>query len=270
MSTPHELSDNMSRLEKLLADRAIFGLDTAEAEELARLLESSPGAADEYDLLAANVWLAQSRFQEAPPIALCERLVDSAPGARRVQVDSQAVQPPGWRALVFAIAASLLIGLYLGSPQIEWPVNPTTARSALIASDVGAITVAWSATEDPAAEGVSGEDRAVSDWGDVVWSDVTQTGYMRFRGLAVNNPRQEQYQLWIFDAERDDKHPVDGGVFNITDAGEGKDQVVPIEPKLSISKAVMFAITVEKPGGVVVSDRSRLPLLAQLKPAPQG
>ena len=39
---------------------------------------------------------------------------------------------------------------------------------------------------------------------------------------------------------------------------------MPIEAKLPVSNAVMFAITVERPGGVVVSDRSRLPLLAKV------
>jgi hypothetical protein len=33
---------------------------------------------------------------------------------------------------------------------------------------------------------------------------------------------------------------------------------------LPIAKPTLFAITVERPGGVVVSDRSRLPLLASV------
>jgi hypothetical protein len=39
---------------------------------------------------------------------------------------------------------------------------------------------------------------------------------------------------------------------------------VPIDPRLPIGKPTLFAITVEKPGGVVVSKRERLPLLAQV------
>ena len=38
--------------------------------------------------------------------------------------------------------------------------------------------------------------------------------------------------------------------------------VVPIHPALKVREPYLFAVTVEKPGGVMVSDRSRLPLLA--------
>ena len=95
--------------------------------------------------------------------------------------------------------------------------------------------------------------------GEVVWSDELQQGYMVFQGLAQNDPSQSQYQLWIFDTDPGQKHPVDGGVFDI--AANGK-VIIPIDARIPIAKAVMFAITEEKPGGVVVSDRKRLPLLA--------
>ena len=86
---------------------------------------------------------------------------------------------------------------------------------------------------------------------------------MVFSGLPVNNPNVEQYQLWIFDTDKGQDHPVDGGVFDI--AGT-KQVVVPIDARIPVNKAVQFAITVEKPGGVVVSDKSRLPLLAEVVP----
>ena len=86
---------------------------------------------------------------------------------------------------------------------------------------------------------------------------------MRFRGLAANDPAVAQYQLWIFDAERDEAYPVDGGVFDVPPEANG-DVVVRIDPRLVVSRAVAFAVTVEQPGGVVVSSRSRLPLLAAL------
>jgi hypothetical protein len=69
--------------------------------------------------------------------------------------------------------------------------------------------------------------------------------------------------LWIFDADRDPAHPVDGGVFDVP-AGADGDVVVRIDPRLPIGRATAFAITVERPGGVVVSSRKRLPLLAAL------
>ena len=45
---------------------------------------------------------------------------------------------------------------------------------------------------------------------------------MRFRGLAANNPTQIQYQLWMFDAERDERYPVDGGVFDVPAGGDAR------------------------------------------------
>jgi hypothetical protein len=116
----------------------------------------------------------------------------------------------------------------------------------------GASVISWSSTEDPAASQASG---------DLVWDDRQQEGYMRFKGLAPNDPDVYQYQLWIFDATRDERHPVDGGVFDVP---SGSDEViVPIRAKLPVGEPVLFAITVEKPGGVVVSDRERIALVAK-------
>jgi anti-sigma-K factor RskA len=100
----------------------------------------------------------------------------------------------------------------------------------------------------------------------VIWSDKLQRGVMEFSGLEANDPKQNQYQLWIFDADRPEATPVDGGVFDIP-AGK-KEVLIPIDARLPITKATLFAITVEKPGGVVVSDRKRLPLLAPV-PKPE-
>ena len=53
---------------------------------------------------------------------------------------------------------------------------------------------------------------------------------------------------------------MDGGVFDIP---AGVDEViVAIDPKINVKEAFQFAITVEAPGGVVVSKRERIPLLA--------
>ena len=72
---------------------------------------------------------------------------------------------------------------------------------------------------------------------------------MRLVGMPVNDPKVRQYQLWIVDPDRDAR-PVDGGVFDVTDAGE---VIIPIDAKLAVSDPAAFAITVEKPGGVVKS-----------------
>ena len=81
---------------------------------------------------------------------------------------------------------------------------------------------------------------------------------MRFVGMPVNDATAEQYQLWIIDPDRDEE-PIDGGVFDIESSGE---VVVPINAKLAVLNPAAFAITIEKPGGVVVSTQERLPLIA--------
>jgi anti-sigma-K factor RskA len=57
--------------------------------------------------------------------------------------------------------------------------------------------------------------------------------------------------LWIFDGTRDKRYPVDGGVFDVP--ANSAEVVIPIRATLPIRKAAAFAVTVEKPGGVVVS-----------------
>jgi hypothetical protein len=96
--------------------------------------------------------------------------------------------------------------------------------------------------------------------GDVVWDANSQTGYMRFHGLRRNDPNVEQYQLWIFDARRDERFPVDGGVFNVSNASG--DEVIRFGARLNVEVPLMFVVTVERRGGVVVSDRSRVAAVA--------
>ena len=128
--------------------------------------------------------------------------------------------------------------------------DPLNQRTALIAA--GAQVQAWAATEDPT---------ALNAAGDVVWDAARQEGYMRFSLLAANNPSDFQYQLWIFDAERDERYPVDGGVFDIPPGAS--EVIVPIRASVPVDNAVLFAVTVEAPGGVVVSDRERIGLVAE-------
>ena len=128
--------------------------------------------------------------------------------------------------------------------------SPTSDRAALLASATDIAKITWTITQDPTSRGATG---------DVVWSPSAQRGYMRFVGLAPNDPAQFQYQLWIFDKTRDQAFPVDGGVFDVGSNGE---VIVAINPKLHVNDLGMFAVTVEKPGGVVVSKRERIVVTA--------
>jgi hypothetical protein len=141
----------------------------------------------------------------------------------------------------------------------EIPAPPPKAKTAaeerteLLASAKDLTTLEWTATKDPNATGAKG---------DVVWSKTAQKGFMRFTGLATNDPTQLQYQLWIFDKNRPQETPVDGGVFDISATGE---VIIPITAKLSVDEPVLFAVTIEKPGGVVVSKRERIVVTAAPK-----
>lgn len=114
-------------------------------------------------------------------------------------------------------------------------------------------TLPWVATKDAAASAAQG---------DVVWDARSGRGVMRFHGLQPSDGSWT-YQLWIFDAERDERHPVDGGTFDIGPSGE---VLVAIDARVPVHRATLFAITVEPPGGVVVSKRERIVLTAAVPP----
>jgi anti-sigma-K factor RskA len=129
------------------------------------------------------------------------------------------------------------------------PAAPPTAaeeRAALLAK-ADSLKIPFGATKDPAAAGVSG---------DVVWDPATQRGFLHFVGLAPNDPAVHQYQLWIFDGRRDQRYPVDGGVFDVP--SNASEVVIPIHAALPVLSAKAFAVTVEKPGGAVVSGREHV------------
>jgi anti-sigma-K factor RskA len=96
--------------------------------------------------------------------------------------------------------------------------------------------------------------------GNVVWSDELQEGYMTLTNLPANDPASKQYQLWIVDPDRDEK-PVDGGVFDIP--AHATTAVIPIRNPLAVTDPKAFVITLEQPGGVVVSKQEIVVALAK-------
>jgi anti-sigma-K factor RskA len=154
--------------------------------------------------------------------------------------------------LVAAVGALVWARDHAATKQVA-TLTPADARADLLAHASDVTTIEWTATADPTAQGAKG---------DIVWSQSAQKGFMRFAGLAVNDAKQFQYQLWIFDKSRDDAFPVDGGVFDVSSTGE---VIIPISAKLAVGDATLFAVTVEKPGGVVVSKRERIVVTAARK-----
>jgi hypothetical protein len=291
--------DTKQRLIELLAERAVLGLDPEQSQELEALLDAHPEwDNDSFDLAAAAVDEALATPAQPLPTHLRDRLLVTAGqftanssasktdseahaaieaqrqsgsasdreavvvslDAERERRDRSAADAsrsgsaPGWAGWVAAAAALILAALaWWPSAPVPGAAPDSVALRAQLLSDAGdAQQLPWQTTPDPAAVGASG---------DVVWSGVRQEGYMRIRGLTANDPALDQYQLWIFDAQRDERFPVDGGVFDVP-AGS-QEVVVPIRAKLPVDDPILFAVTVERPGGVVVSDRERIVLLAQ-------
>ncbi len=267
------------QIQELLAGSILGDLSDAEREQLEAIdIQQYSDFLWELHQTAASVDLACIREEPQPlPADLRERIKLAAPehigsqvGDTRPEVESSSEgsavvrakgnsspsKPSGWNvreAIAWAAcAAAVLLCVNLAWKTSPLPKSPAEARSALLQSSESVLTVAWSAGPSEAPEAFGG---------DVVWDNVLQEGYMRLIGLPVNDPAVEQYQLWIIDPGRDDE-PIDGGVFDISDEGEA---IVPIDAKLPVVSPAAFAITIEKPGGVVVSTQERLPLLAAVK-----
>ncbi len=250
----------MERQQDLFVSDLLFGLT---AEERAEFEAIDPEVQKNYlQVLADAISLLDQSYAEASSVQLPpwlrEKIRADAPRELPPPVEvapSATSRARSTAYLPWAIAAVCLL-LAMGTFVAYGPYRRSSLtddavqmREQLLASAKDAIRTEWTAGPTPIAEAS----------GDVAWSTTAQLGYMRFQGLKPNDPRVEQYQLWIFDRNQPEKTPVDGGVFDVTSNDE---VVVPIHPTLKVREPYLFAVTVEKPGGVMVSDRSRLPLLA--------
>lgn len=165
---------------------------------------------------------------------------------------------PFWRLRAAWLLAGTAVVLWVLVPspfarrRTEEPGAAAESVVREVMADPAALHVQWAVSTDPAATTASGE---------VVWDAAHQRGVLRIRDLVPNDPRRAQYQLWIIDADRDARFPVDGGVF---DVGSGDEVLVPVHARLAVGHPTLFAVTLERPGGVVVSARDRLVLAAQV------
>jgi hypothetical protein len=281
----------------LLIKQVTEGLSPAEQREL-DVLDSAVASEwlREIERAAAAITLAGSTDAGALPAALAQRIasqaeqhfadmrhtsVPTAAAADRKIADLEAARaaaslervPPayasrngtyGW----LAAAACLVLAVFgwmrgpvettppavqlLPAPlvaSVEKPVvapTPAEERAALLAK-AESIKITLGGTKDPGSAGMTG---------DVVWDPATQRGYMHFTGLAANDPSIHQYQIWIFDGTRDKRFPIDGGVFDVP--ANTNEVVIPIRAALMVRKPAAFAVSIEKPGGAVVSGREHI------------
>lgn len=273
------MSVHDERRQGLLADRVLGMLDQADAPELDDLLREDADAMAELEAMeyaAAAVALADLEREAMPPEVTARiqakvaegtaNLVPFAP-VKRAQPAAAPTRTPlvmaaGWIVAAAAIALAVWAwlprdpsGTLASTPRTGGALEArgvrTTTPETLLAR-AGTLRVDFANTKDALAGEASG---------DVVWSADAQKGFMRIRGLPKNDPAVRQYQLWIFDKGRPTQYPVDGGVFDVASGTV----TVPITAKLNVGTPVLFAITVEKPGGVVVSKREHIVLAAAIK-----
>ncbi|HEY8559066.1 MAG TPA: anti-sigma factor [Pyrinomonadaceae bacterium] len=276
---------------ELLSEKAIFGLSEEELAELARLEKDFPALDDDsFELAAASIAMLNLETNEPMPAHLQSKIAADAEKYFAAQKSPAAVsEPPAetegvqktfafepgksiWNWLGWAVAAAacvlLAVNIYTTRDelarssqrisdlerQIPTPTpltNPAQEMQRLLASNTDVVRSTWGDFD--------AKKQAFGIQGDVVWSNSAQKGFIRFTNLPVNDKTREQYQLWIFDANQ--KYPVDGGVFDANEAGE---LVVPIDAKIQIQKPTMFAVTAERPGGVVVSPLEKVMAVAKV------
>lgn len=273
------MDQDLTRLEELLCDRAVGALDARDLLELDGLVDDLDQV-DEFELAAAAVDLAYTENAGEVPAELARNLEAAADAHLPAEDSRERPEPtpvakfeplrerPASRMPWLLAAAAVLLGVAgwwraleppktveiiksVAVPPAPPPKEPSLAEARQQLADAeGTRVLPWTATKDPAASGAQG---------DVVWNTKDQAGFMRFKGLASNDPAEEQYQLWIFGKDHDERYPVDGGVFDVSPEGE---VIVRIDPRLAVKEPALFAVTVEKPGGVVVSSRERIVLTA--------
>lgn len=187
--------------------------------------------------LAQQVAQAESRATE-----LDRRLAEAA--AREVAL-----------ARELTTATERLDAATLKIARFEAPVDPAeiAQQRRKLLEVPGTMRIAWAPFDLPDAPAEQGNIQ-----GDVVWNDESKQGYLRFVGLKVNDPKVEQYQVWVID-ERGMEQKVSGGVFN---AGVDGEVIVPIDPAIDVRRVALFAVTIEEPGGTWVPSLKRRVVVA--------
>ena len=256
-----------TRLLERACDAALFG-DSLSADDLLEAREAGLDLAAEieaFELTAARLEAEHHRTNpskaEVVPTALRSRLHDLAQSLDAPKPLPIATAPRNparprtglreWFVAAACIAFGAVSTFMLVRAGTQSTEQLPTDPARFVSMYPTAVRVPWEGTKD---SHVVGTVR-----GEAIFDPRTSKGLLVIEGLAANDPSFEQYQLWIFDASRDERYPVDGGVFDMPSCGQ---VAVPIEAKLSVDKPVLFAVTVEKPGGVVVSDR-RIALVAK-------
>lgn len=275
---------NEERMLNLLIQQATIGLDDSEAKELIELTSDSnnENEPERFERVAAAVHVAQLEVDHEIPLQLKDEVLDKAgqffaerasgrsnpisdatkPGCSEKVVVARSERPhlsDGMRlreVFAYAVAAAAMLFLLADWNPFGQSVLPKVQNELTVAQRMATFV---EKNPDDLVQPSWNQEHNSKVAGKILWSDSMQEGYMVFDGLPINDPKVEQYQLWIFDTDRGQEVPVDGGVFNVTEEGK---VVVPVDAHVPVENAVQFAVTVEKPGGVMRSNREKIPVLA--------
>jgi len=252
------------RIEELLVEQALYGLSVEQARELSSIGESTI-APEGLERAAAAIHLAIAPHEPMPDrlrarlYAVADAVDSHSPTPLRFGDMARASTPrsPARTALLgwLAAAAAVAIAIY------AWTFTPSSRKEpdfATLRARPDAVHADWSDWDHPEISGVTGE---------VVWSEKEQRGYMKLKGLPLNNSAAQQYQLWIIDRRgladaSGQSARVSGGIFDATES----ELIIPITPAIPIRGAAAFAITIEEPGGTWVSTMKRRVCIASLAP----
>ena len=242
--------NSFDRFEELDAGRAFGDLSSEEFNEWQQLAPQFLNSQEvSFDYLLTELELDKTSSTPLPS-SLSEKLGETThqfiSGDNNESEDQKVTPFVNW--LGWGIAACLAVLLLLGPSEPK--VVTVAEKFEVLKESSGSMRLEFAPASDPYAK-VEGE---------VIWNDERQEGYMSLINLAANNPKENQYQLWIVDPERDEL-PVDGGVFDIP---EGVDKaLIPIKNALEVDKPTLFVITLEQPGGVVKSKQEVVVAIAK-------
>lgn len=287
---------NRDKMLDLLSDRTFSALSEQENAELAELEKLFPELKDDdsFEIAATAVSLTNLNISEPMPAHLRTKILADADkyfaaqslpnetAEEEYQKTFAFDSPPPrtssvgqWLGWLVAAAACIALAVNLWTTRFQpqndvvrnqtptpapaltpqRPPTPAEERERLLASARDVIQTSWTDPKNP-----------TRTLGDVVWSNAEQKGFLRFRALPANDPNKETYQLWIVDKTQ--KNPIDGGVFDVPggqSAGDGNNElIIPIDAKLKVKEPAQFAVTAEKPGGVVVSELGKVMAVAKI------
>lgn len=263
--------DILSRFEELEAGRILGDLDSDEIKEWEEL-SLDPRCQSDLSLELSAAALEAEFLKDKEPDLSQELLEGLRKGMQEFVVDESedetVVRPVAWQRLLFApqtgwAMAALLALLFVAKSFVGEPIVPppgTAGKAPEKLSPEAARQTLVTKASDLVESKFGGTEGYNEMSGTVIWSDELQEGYMSLTNLPANDPNASQYQLWIVDPARDEK-PVDGGVFDIS-VNDGT-AIIPIRNPLVVTNPQAFVITLEQPGGVVVSKQEVVVALAK-------